>query len=200
MTPKKQDAPATPTPQPQPETPKQEAVPVAPPVAATAPATPSKQETTLQSLLKAWASRGVDVSKVEVNRNAKTWQINVGADWPLIEVGTAGGVVLPQIRSYGNAFQAALEGDQLWKKQQERDQRKAAGGTAAPVQKSKEQQAAELRKLITDAQSKLTKLEAEIAAQPKPEAPKPDAPKPTPTAKKQKAHAEIEKQLQTQAG
>lgn len=120
------------------DTTKQQAPASAPAAPATpAPAavagTPSKQDAVLALLKTSWQKRGIDVDKVQVSFDGKMMNVVVGPDWPLIQLGVNGGVVLPQIRSYPNAFQAAVEGDVLWKKQQERDAKKAAASAPAPA-------------------------------------------------------------------
>lgn len=104
--------------QPQPATP-------APAVAAVA-ATPSKQQMTLDNLKQAWTKRGVDLSKMQTKVDGKYLFVIVGDGWPEVRIGTAGGIDLPQIKSYPKAWDAAVEADKLWAKQVARAQKAAA--------------------------------------------------------------------------
>ena len=130
MTPsKKKDA------QPQPQ-------PAPPPVAGqTAPATPTKAEATLNKLKEAWTKRGVVLTKMIVRTEGKRTLVEVGESWPLIEIGHGGGITLPQIRSYANAFNAAVDGDKLFARQTERDSKKAAASAQPAAKKPAPKQA-----------------------------------------------------------
>lgn len=66
----------------------------------------------------------------------------IGKEWPVIQIGASGGIVLPAIKSYPKAFQAALEGDKLLAKQTEREQKKVTA-TAAPAPTTAQAPAAE---------------------------------------------------------
>lgn len=114
--------------------------PVPPAAVATAPAkpeTPMKQMQTLQKLTAAWVERKVDLSKMTATPDGKFLNIVVGEGWPVVRLGATGGIELPEIKSYPKAFDAAVEGDVLLKKQTERAAKKKAA-TAAPVKKTDE--------------------------------------------------------------
>jgi hypothetical protein len=104
--------------------------PAAPPaahtVAAAVATTPNKQMQTVDKLKEAWAARGVDLKAMKVEPDGKYMNVVVAADWPIVRVGPTGGIELPEIRSYPKAFDAAIEADKLWAKQQARDQKKSA--------------------------------------------------------------------------
>lgn len=160
------------------------------PVAATQTVTPSKQDAVLAQLREAWAARGVDLSHLETRTEGKTLIVKVGEAWPLVHIGFAGGLEIPEIRSYQKAMDAAVIGDELLKKQTERDA-KRTNGTTAPAPKPIEVQIAEVEKLIADATAKLNKLREQQKATATAEAPKAE----TPAAKKQKQHADLEAKM-----
>lgn len=106
-----------------------------------APAQPSKQTATLDRLKAAWTERKVDLSKMTVRMDGKFMLVTVADGWPVIQIGASGGIVLPQIRSYQKAFDAAIDGLALFQKQQARDQKKTsqpAPPPAAPAPAAKE--------------------------------------------------------------
>ncbi len=121
--------------QPVAEQPKPEVKAAAAPAPAAQPATVSKQQVTLDKLKEAWTAKGVDLSKLEAKPDGKFVLVTVAAGWPIIQLGPTGGTVLPQIRSYAKAFDAAVDGLAVFQKQQTRDQKKAAT-TAAPAPKA----------------------------------------------------------------
>src|SRR5581483_4785559 len=128
MTPSKKQEQQKPAVQPQAAT-AHAAEPQAPEVA------PSKQEQTLNQLKEAWAKRGVELGKLEVKPDGKFLMVTVATNWPLIKIGPTGGIDLPTIKSYAKAFDAAVNGDQLLKKQQERMAKKQAASAPAPAAK-----------------------------------------------------------------
>lgn len=89
------------------------------------PVAPSKQEVTLDKLKSAWAERKVDLSKLTATPDGKFLVVKVDANWPEIVIGASGGIDLPQVKSYAKAFDAAVEGDVLLKKQTERAAKKS---------------------------------------------------------------------------
>jgi hypothetical protein len=101
------------------------------PVAA-APAQPSKQQATLDKLKAAWTEKKVDLSKMSVTMDGKFMLVIPAEGWPTIQLGPTGGVVLPQIRSYAKAWDAAVDGRALYQKQQTRDAKKATATAPAP--------------------------------------------------------------------
>jgi hypothetical protein len=113
------------------EQPKAEVKPAATPASAAAPVAASKQQVTLDKLKVAWAEKGVDLSKLEAKPDGKFLLVTVAAGWPIIQLGPTGGIVLPQIRSYQKAWDAALNGLEVFEKQNARDAKKASA--AAPA-------------------------------------------------------------------
>lgn len=123
-------------------------------------ATPTKQETTLMKLSVELAKRDVTVKPEMLTADGKFLLLNIGPAWPTIRIGAAGGIELPQIRSYPKAFEAACEADKLWEKQQARDQKKVALATAPATKpevkkeetaaSKKEQQHAQIEKQIEE--------------------------------------------------
>lgn len=144
-----------------------EAVSPMPPAATPKPEVVSKQQQMIEKLKLAWQERGVDLKAMTTKQDGKFIIVNAGPEWPDVAVGPTGGISLPQIRSYAKAWDAAVDGLAVWQKQQARDTKKAA-------------QAVPAKPVATAAQ---------------PEATKEETPKPTPAAKKQKQHAELEKQM-----
>lgn len=113
--------------------PKPEVKPAATPAPAAAqPVAASKQQITLDKLKVAWAENGVDLSKLEAKPDGKFLLVTVATGWPVIQLGPTGGIVLPQIRSYAKAWDAALIGKELFDKQNARDQKKATAAAPAP--------------------------------------------------------------------
>jgi hypothetical protein len=95
---------------------------------------------------------------MQVKMDGKFMLVTVAEGWPVVQIGASGGIVLPQIRSYQKAFDAAVDGLAVFQKQNERDKKKAA---------------------------------------PAPTPAAPPAARETVTAKKAKADAAVEAQLQT---
>ena len=118
---------------------------------------PSKQQLILANLKAAWEARNVDLAKLEVIPDGKFLMVMVGPNWPLVKIGPTGGIDLPQIRSYAKAFDAAVNGDVLLKKQSDRMAKKAATSTAtstAPVAEKKEEPKADTPKATEQKRSK----------------------------------------------
>lgn len=123
MTPKKQEAPVTPavTPAAQPAQPTQPVTPVVAAQPAAAPA-PTKQEVTLLKLTVALRDkRQIAVTPQMLTSDGKALRLVIGEGWPSISIGKQGGVVVNELRSYQDPFEAAIIGDELYKKQNERD-------------------------------------------------------------------------------
>jgi uncharacterized coiled-coil protein SlyX len=135
ITMKKQAATAKPAtqPQPAPAAPAPAPTPAAATVAAPTPAQPSKQEATIAKLKDAWIERKVDLSKMQVKQDGKFVLITVADGWPVVQIGASGGIVLPEIRSYPKAFDAAVDGLAVYTKQKERDAKKATTVAVAPT-------------------------------------------------------------------
>jgi hypothetical protein len=116
---------------------KAEVKPAATPAPAAAPVAASKQQLTLDKLKVAWAEKGVDLSKLEAKADGKFLLVTVAPGWPVIQLGPTSGIVLPQIRSYQKAWDAAVDGLAVFEKQNARDAKKAsAAAPATPAPKA----------------------------------------------------------------
>jgi hypothetical protein len=104
--------------------------PKAEPQPAAQPTPANKQTATFDKLKAAWEARGVDLSKMTATPDGKYLDVIVTEGWPLIMIGASGGIVLPEIRSYAKAFEAAVDGLALFQKQLARDKKKAAPAPA----------------------------------------------------------------------
>jgi hypothetical protein len=105
------------------------------PAAAAQPVTPSKQQATVEKLTVAFREqRQIEVKPEMLVQDGKYINLLIGKEWPVIQIGASGGIVLPAIKSYPKAFEAALQGDKLLAKQCEREAKKATA--AAPVPKA----------------------------------------------------------------
>jgi hypothetical protein len=155
------------TAQPQPAAAAEQAKPEASAAVTALPAPASKQTATFDKLKEAWTAKGVDLSKLTVKPDGKFVLVTVAEGWPVVQIGPTGGITLPQIRSYPKAFDAAVDGLAVFTKQKERDAKKTAAGALEPQ------------------------------APPAPAPAVKQEPKETPTAKKGKAHQQIEQQLQS---
>jgi hypothetical protein len=128
---------AAPEVQPQPVVAAEPPKPVAPAPTPAQP-TPSKQQATLDKLEAAWIEKKVDLSKMSVTMDGKFMLVIPAEGWPMIQLGPTGGIVLPQIRSYARAWDAAVDGKELFDKQNARDAKKAAAAApTAPAQPAK---------------------------------------------------------------
>lgn len=146
------------------------AVAEAPKPAAQAEAPLSKQQQTLMRLIVALREkRQIEVKPEMLMQDGKFILIRIGESWPTIQVGPTGGITVVELKSYPVAFDAAIDGDNLLAKQKAREAKKANGSVPAPAP----------------------------AAQPAATAKDTPAPKQTPTARKQKADAAVEAQLQS---
>jgi hypothetical protein len=92
-----------------------------------------------QKLKEGWTAKGVDLSKLTVKDDGKFKLLVVAEGWPTVQIGPTGGIVLPQIRSYAKAWDAAMDGLAVYQKQRARDQKKATA--TAPAPKAAEQTA-----------------------------------------------------------
>jgi len=109
----------------------------APAVAAATPATPSKQQQTIEKLTAALREkRQIEVKPEQLQTDGKFINVMLGEGWPTIRIGNSGGITVMELKSYTNAFDAAVEGDVRLRKQTEREQKKAvvAAPVAAPAQ------------------------------------------------------------------
>ena len=158
----KKDTATKPEVKPQPAAPATQATP-----AQAVAAQPTKAEQTIAKLKDAWTARNVDLSKMTITADGKNMNVQVADNWPLIVIGPGGGIVLPEIRSYAKAWDAAVDGDNVLRKQNERDQKKAT--PAAP------------KDVVVTAKTHVT----------------PEQAKQTPASKKAAAHEQIEQKLQS---
>jgi hypothetical protein len=109
--------------------------PTATPVAAQPTTAPKaevvgRQQITLDKLRLAWTERKVDLSKMTVTADGKFLNVKVGEGWPMIQIGTAGGIDIPAVKSFPKAWDAALIANELFAKQTAREAKKTA--TPAP--------------------------------------------------------------------
>jgi hypothetical protein len=102
-------------------------------VAAAAPAAVSKQTTTIEKLMEGWKTKGVNLDKLTVKDDGKYKLLIVGKGWPTVQVGASGGITVLELKSYPNAFDAAMDGLTRYEKQQGREAKKANGTVAAPA-------------------------------------------------------------------
>ena len=100
-----------------------EAAPAPQPAAA---AQPTKQEQTIAKLLEGWKSKGIDLSKLAIKDDGKYKVLHVTPEWPSVQVGSSGGISVLELRSYPDAFTAAMEGLDRFNKQKARDAKKQA--------------------------------------------------------------------------
>ena len=147
-----------------PDQPQPPAVAVAEPSKPATPAPASKQQQTIEKLTVALREqRQIEVKPEMLTQDGKYILINIGPTWPTIQVGASGGIVLPAIKSYPKAFEAAIEGDKLLAKQNARDQKKTAPATPptpAPAPAPKETPAAKKAKAHTQIEQQLSSATA----------------------------------------
>lgn len=156
----------------------------APAVAAQPAATPAptKQEVTLLKLTVALRDkRQIAVKPEMLTTDGKSIRLVIGEGWPSISIGKNGGVVVNELRSYADPFEAAIQGDTLLARQTERDLKRVAGTTAPAAQPA----------------SVVAKVVATVVGQPK--AATPEVKKETPAQRKAKGHAQVEEKLQASA-
>ena len=72
----------------------------------------------------------MDLSKLTITDDGKFKLAVVGEGWPTVQVGPTGGITVKELRSYTSAFDAAVNGLELFTKQKARDQKKVT--TPAP--------------------------------------------------------------------
>jgi hypothetical protein len=107
---------------------------------------------TLDKLKEAWTARGVDLSKLTATPDGKFLNVVPAEGWPVIRLGVGGGIDLPEIRSYPKAWDAAVIGDELLKKQISRATK--ATTPTAPVAKTPEAPKPEEKKEVTPKEKK----------------------------------------------
>lgn len=109
----------------------------APAVAAAPTPAPTKAEVTLLRLITAFREKKqITVTPDMLTTANNKVTIVIGQGWPTISIGRMGGVVVNELHSYGDPFEAALNGLELYQKQQGRDAKRLAAATApaaAPV-------------------------------------------------------------------
>jgi len=97
------------------------------PATPTQPTTVSKQQLTIMRLTVALREqRQIEVKPEMLTQDGKFILLRIGKEWPTIQVGNSGGITVVELKSYPKAFEAAIEGDKLLAKQNEREQKKAA--------------------------------------------------------------------------
>jgi KTSC domain len=106
---------------------------VAAPAAATQPAVASKQMATIETLKAGWLAKGVNLDKLTVTPDGKFQVLIVAEGWPRVTIGPTGGIVVTDLKSYAKAFDAAMDGLNLFQKQQAREAKKATTATAPPA-------------------------------------------------------------------
>ena len=83
----------------------------------------------------------MDLSRLTIKDDGKFKLLIVDANWPTIQVGASGGISVLELKSYGRAFDAAMDGLSLFQKQQAREAKKAtATASAAPAAKAEQKQ------------------------------------------------------------
>jgi hypothetical protein len=113
------------------------------PPATPAPAAPSKQDATLAKLKEGWTAKGVNLSKLTVKDEGKFKNVIVAEGWPTVRIGASGGLAVLELKSYPDAFTAAMEGLERYTKQQARETKKATA-PAAPAVKAEEKKKPEV--------------------------------------------------------
>ena len=98
----------------------------------------SKQQLTVMRLTVALREqRQIELKPEQLTQDGKYILINVGAAWPVMRIGTNGGVSLPAIRSYKEGMDTWMKADELLAKQTARDAKKqTAAATPAPAVKA----------------------------------------------------------------
>jgi len=105
---------------------------------ATQPATPapvaavSKQQQAIETLRAGWTARGVNLDKLTVRGNGKFTLLVVADGWPTVRLAPTGGITVLELKSDTKAFDAAMNGKELYDKQKAREQEKATA--TAPAQ------------------------------------------------------------------
>ena len=100
------------------------------PAAPATPAQPTKQQTTVVKLVEALlATRKIEVKPEMLVQDGKYVNVVIGGAWPILRVGTAGGISVPALRSYKEGMETWTHADELLAKQAARDAKK----TAAPA-------------------------------------------------------------------
>jgi hypothetical protein len=90
----------------------------------------SKQDMAIEKLKAGWLEKKVDLSKLTIKDDGKFKVLIVAEGWPRVTIGPTGGIVVTDLKSYTKAFDAAMDGLNLYTKQKEREAKKATTVTA----------------------------------------------------------------------
>jgi multimeric flavodoxin WrbA len=101
-----------------------------------AAATPTKQDATIEKLKAGWTAKGINLDKLTIKDDGKFKLLIVDAGWPTVRIGASGGVTVMELKSYPDAFTAAMEGLDRYTKQQAREAKQAAAAAPPAVAKS----------------------------------------------------------------
>jgi hypothetical protein len=101
--------------------------------ATTATPAPNKQDQTIEQLKAGWAAKGVNLSKLTIKDDGKFKLLIVDAGWPTVRIGNSGGITVVELKSYAKSFDAAMNGLNLFQKQQAREAKKIAAATVQPA-------------------------------------------------------------------
>ena len=114
----------------------------APAAASAQPATPSKQQQTIEKLTVALRQlRQIEVKPEMLRQDGKYILINIGPTWPVMRIGANGGVVLPDIKSYKEGLDTWVKADELLARQTAREAKKTqATAPAQPPAKAEQKQ------------------------------------------------------------
>jgi hypothetical protein len=106
------------------------------------PVPPSKQMQTIAKLTLAFKEqRQIEIVESMTKQDGKYILINIGAGWPTIRIGSNGGVVLPEIRSYKEGMDTWVKADELLARQTAREAKKSAAATTPAPKAAEKQQA-----------------------------------------------------------
>lgn len=78
--------------------------------------------------------RQIELTEKMISQDGKVILINLGKDWPVLRIGSNGGIVMPQIRSYKEGYETWMRADELLAKQTARDAKKQAAAAPAPAE------------------------------------------------------------------
>jgi len=97
-----------------------------------------KQKATVERLTLALNARNLDGMEINMSEEGNFLYVLVtgtAKPFPQIRIGKLGGIELPEIKSYPEAFEAAVNGDELLEKQSNREAKREAT-KAAEAQKA----------------------------------------------------------------
>jgi hypothetical protein len=102
--------------------------------AVAAPAQKTKQQLTIEKLIATLVElRKISAKKIDMRNEGSKVIMLIAANWPAVEIGRAGGINIPALKSYASAFEAAIHGDELLAKQQQREAKALAAKAAPPT-------------------------------------------------------------------